>query len=114
MEARAGQGIDRLSQLDLERLPDEALSELAELFNMFEECQTWPWQLMGVLGRLLPLKAEGQFRVIGLIRVLCRVWSLAREPVVQSWAQADQPGWDAAVRGNSSLKEAFMRALDDE
>eukprot|EP00959_Pyramimonas_sp_CCMP1952_P423947 8880214-Pyramimonas_sp.AAC.1 len=81
---------------------------------MFEECHTWPRQLMGVLGRLLPKKAEGQLRVIGLICALCRAWSLAREPVVQAWAQAEQPSWDAAVRGNSSLKEAFMRALDDE
>eukprot|EP00959_Pyramimonas_sp_CCMP1952_P107574 2248968-Pyramimonas_sp.AAC.1 len=81
---------------------------------MFEECHTWPWQLMGVLGRLLPKKAEGHFRVIGLICALCRVWSLAREPVVQARAQAEQPSWGAAVRGNSSLEEAFMRALDDE
>eukprot|EP00959_Pyramimonas_sp_CCMP1952_P056290 1175762-Pyramimonas_sp.AAC.1 len=89
-------GLDRLSPIDLERLPDAALTELAQLYNMFEECQTWPWQLMGVVGKLLAKKTVGQFRVIGLICMICRVWSLAREPVVQSWAASSQPDWDAA------------------
>eukprot|EP00959_Pyramimonas_sp_CCMP1952_P098745 2064277-Pyramimonas_sp.AAC.1 len=29
---------------------------------MFEDCQTWPWQLMGVVGKLLAKKTVGQFR----------------------------------------------------
>eukprot|EP00959_Pyramimonas_sp_CCMP1952_P105185 2198869-Pyramimonas_sp.AAC.1 len=76
---------------------------------MFEECQTWPRQLMGVVGGLLPKKAEGQFRVLGLICMICRVWSMAREPVVQQWASDSQPDWNAAVKGNSALREAYRK-----
>eukprot|EP00959_Pyramimonas_sp_CCMP1952_P417218 8741351-Pyramimonas_sp.AAC.1 len=69
---------------------------------------------MGVVGKLLAKKTVGQFRVIGLICMICRVWSLAREPVVQSWATSSQPDGDAAVKGNSALREAYMKALNEE
>eukprot|EP00959_Pyramimonas_sp_CCMP1952_P368536 7719680-Pyramimonas_sp.AAC.1 len=64
MKPRAGQGLDRLSPTDLDRLPDAALAAIA--FVMVEEsCKwPWPWQLP-VLGRLLPRKSSGD-RTIGL------------------------------------------------
>eukprot|EP00959_Pyramimonas_sp_CCMP1952_P274210 5731754-Pyramimonas_sp.AAC.1 len=65
MKPRAGQGLDRLSPTDLDRLPDAALAALASLFVMTEESCTWPWQLLPVLGRPLPKKSSGD-RIIGL------------------------------------------------
>eukprot|EP00959_Pyramimonas_sp_CCMP1952_P309315 6473240-Pyramimonas_sp.AAC.1 len=76
MKGKAGMGIDRLSPLDFERLPGEALAELCTLYSAIEECKTWPWQTMMVVGRLLAKKSGGD-RVIGLIAMLCRVWGLA-------------------------------------
>eukprot|EP00959_Pyramimonas_sp_CCMP1952_P112762 2357355-Pyramimonas_sp.AAC.1 len=40
-----------------------------------------------------------------------RIWSLAREPWVKDWTVASQPRWDAAVAGNSALRECFLRML---
>eukprot|EP00959_Pyramimonas_sp_CCMP1952_P244608 5113125-Pyramimonas_sp.AAC.1 len=68
---------------------------------------------MLVIGRLLPKKVSGD-RVIGLISMLSRVWSMSREPWVRSWSSRSEPHWDAAVRSNSSLGEAFRRVLDEE
>ena len=45
MRPRAGQGVDRLSPLDLERLPPEGVEELASVMNAAEACLTWPWQI---------------------------------------------------------------------
>eukprot|EP00959_Pyramimonas_sp_CCMP1952_P251040 5246873-Pyramimonas_sp.AAC.1 len=44
MKARAGLGIDRLSPTDIERLPDEGIQCLCDLFHMIEEGLSWPWQ----------------------------------------------------------------------
>eukprot|EP00959_Pyramimonas_sp_CCMP1952_P138166 2891982-Pyramimonas_sp.AAC.1 len=46
--------------------------------------------------------------------MLCRVWSLAREPHAKAWTMETSPSWDAAIIGNSALGEAFVRALDCE
>eukprot|EP00959_Pyramimonas_sp_CCMP1952_P241868 5055622-Pyramimonas_sp.AAC.1 len=78
MKSRAGLGIDRLTPLDSERLPDCALDELAGIFETIEATCTWPWQLLVVLGRLLPKKSSGD-RVIGLMAMVTRLWSLSRD-----------------------------------
>eukprot|EP00959_Pyramimonas_sp_CCMP1952_P268994 5624315-Pyramimonas_sp.AAC.1 len=43
-----------------------------------------------------------------------RLWSLIREPYVRSWSASAEAHWDAAIRGNSSLREAFVRVLQQE
>eukprot|EP00959_Pyramimonas_sp_CCMP1952_P154621 3234696-Pyramimonas_sp.AAC.1 len=90
-------GIDRLSPLDFERLPDEALAEL---------CMLYP--AMVVVGRLLAKKPGGD-RVIGLIAMLCRVWNIAREPCAREWSASLTSASDAAIAGNSALREAYRR-----
>eukprot|EP00959_Pyramimonas_sp_CCMP1952_P135188 2828943-Pyramimonas_sp.AAC.1 len=65
MRPRAGQGVDRLSPVDIERLPPEGLDELAQLLNDAEACLTWPWQLPLTIGRMLEKKSGGD-RIIGL------------------------------------------------
>eukprot|EP00959_Pyramimonas_sp_CCMP1952_P263316 5506274-Pyramimonas_sp.AAC.1 len=59
MKARAGLGIDRLSPTDMERLPDEGIQCLCDLFRMIEEGPSWPWQVMCVVGKLLGKKSGG-------------------------------------------------------
>eukprot|EP00959_Pyramimonas_sp_CCMP1952_P398582 8351968-Pyramimonas_sp.AAC.1 len=46
--------------------------------------------------------------------MLGRLWSLMREPTVQTWSVESARHWDAALPGNSCLQEAFLRALDEE
>ena len=60
MKAKAGLGIDRLSPVDVERLPDAALEELCDLYHMIEEGLSWPWQVLTCVGRLLGKKAGGE------------------------------------------------------
>eukprot|EP00959_Pyramimonas_sp_CCMP1952_P114766 2399296-Pyramimonas_sp.AAC.1 len=83
------------------------------LYSAIEECKTWPWQTMMVVGRLLANKSGGD-RVIGLIAMLCRVWSLAREPCAREWSASLTSSWDAAIAGNSALREAYLRVLESE
>eukprot|EP00959_Pyramimonas_sp_CCMP1952_P129505 2708204-Pyramimonas_sp.AAC.1 len=78
MKARAGLGVDRLSPTDFERLPQEGLQDTCDLFAMVEEGLTWPWQVMCMIGGLLAKRSGGD-RVTGLLPMLCRAWSMARE-----------------------------------
>eukprot|EP00959_Pyramimonas_sp_CCMP1952_P326500 6834469-Pyramimonas_sp.AAC.1 len=43
-----------------------------------------------------------------------RLWSLIGEPHVQDWSKNHTEAWDAAVAGNSCLREAYLRAIDEE
>eukprot|EP00959_Pyramimonas_sp_CCMP1952_P333677 6987959-Pyramimonas_sp.AAC.1 len=113
MKGRAGMGVDMLSPLDFERLPDEALAELVLLYQACECHLVWPGQILLILGRLLPKKSNGD-RIIGLVSMVGRLWSLIRKPYVRSWSASAEAHWDAAVRGNSSLREAFVRVLQQE
>eukprot|EP00959_Pyramimonas_sp_CCMP1952_P266738 5576813-Pyramimonas_sp.AAC.1 len=95
MKARAGQGTDQMSPVDIQRLPDEGIEQLTSLFEACEAQLTWPWQAPMVLGRPLPKKSGGD-SVIGLLAMLTRVWPLAREEDVRSWSSSAEPAWDAA------------------
>ena len=107
MKAKAGLGVDQLSPLDMERLPFAGLVELTALFNACEECCSWPWQVPRVVGKLLGKKSGGD-RVIGLMSMFSRTWPFARQDNVRSWSQVCEPAWDAAVAGNSALREVFL------
>eukprot|EP00959_Pyramimonas_sp_CCMP1952_P110447 2310542-Pyramimonas_sp.AAC.1 len=39
---------------------------------------------------------------------------MAREVQMKEWSAQQDDHWDAAIAGNSALKEAFIRALQDE
>eukprot|EP00959_Pyramimonas_sp_CCMP1952_P466771 9490520-Pyramimonas_sp.AAC.1 len=51
-------GVDFVTPLDLERLPDCAIAELALVFEACEQCLCWPAQLLLILGRMLPKKSS--------------------------------------------------------
>ena len=59
-------GADRLSPTDLLRLPNEALEELACIFNTMEQLQAWPHQLLMTIGAMRAKKDNGD-RIIGLL-----------------------------------------------
>eukprot|EP00959_Pyramimonas_sp_CCMP1952_P363452 7611192-Pyramimonas_sp.AAC.1 len=52
-------------------------------------------------------------RVIGLMSLLSRVWSQARDSHAAEWSTATAPKWGAAMEGNAALREAFVRVLDE-
>eukprot|EP00959_Pyramimonas_sp_CCMP1952_P425919 8921177-Pyramimonas_sp.AAC.1 len=52
--------------------------------------------------------------VIGLLPLIARLWSQAREPWVRTWSQDCEAPWDAAIRGNAALQEVFLRLEDEE
>eukprot|EP00959_Pyramimonas_sp_CCMP1952_P376284 7881781-Pyramimonas_sp.AAC.1 len=78
MKAEAGMGIDQLSPIDVERLPESGMHDLAQLYEAIEGPLTWPRQKMACIWRLLPKKSSGD-RVIGLLPIFCRIWSLVRD-----------------------------------
>ena len=86
MKPMAGLGIDGLTPLDMQRLPPEGHDALAKLLNTIEEVGTWPTQLLVVLGRLLPKKSGGD-RIIGILGMVRRTWSLVREEHTRGWAK---------------------------
>eukprot|EP00959_Pyramimonas_sp_CCMP1952_P158435 3313381-Pyramimonas_sp.AAC.1 len=71
MKPRAGLGVDVLTPLDFERLPDLALDELRGLYAVVEETLVWPSQVSLALGRLLPKNLKGG-RVIGVLSMFTR------------------------------------------
>eukprot|EP00959_Pyramimonas_sp_CCMP1952_P140774 2946262-Pyramimonas_sp.AAC.1 len=64
MKATTGLGADRMTPIDVERPPDSAVLELAELLNLIECSLACPFQTQLVIGKLLPKKLGGD-RVIG-------------------------------------------------
>eukprot|EP00959_Pyramimonas_sp_CCMP1952_P134833 2821573-Pyramimonas_sp.AAC.1 len=102
-----------MTPTDFERLPDSALAELAILFEACELHGCWPGQVLLIIGRMLTKKVSGD-RIIGLVAMFGRVWSMIREPLVRTWSTSAEQQWDAAIRGNSSLREAFVRAVQEE
>eukprot|EP00959_Pyramimonas_sp_CCMP1952_P209497 4383051-Pyramimonas_sp.AAC.1 len=62
---------------------------------------------------MLPRKSSGD-RVIGLAPMMCRLWSLIRDPHGRIWTKEVTASWDAALADNSSLREAFLRAVQQE
>eukprot|EP00959_Pyramimonas_sp_CCMP1952_P388825 8146731-Pyramimonas_sp.AAC.1 len=78
MKPSPAMGVDRLCSLDVDRLPDIALAELAALLALCEQHQVWPHQILITIGTLLPKKSNGD-RVIGLLSHFARMWSQSRE-----------------------------------
>lgn len=113
MKKRTGLGIDMLSPTDIERLPPLGKQAVAMHFDLVETQLSWAWQMLMVRCAAIGKKPGGE-RLIGILAMLQRVWSKCREPVAKEWSFAINPFWDAAVAGNSPLREALERALCDE
>eukprot|EP00959_Pyramimonas_sp_CCMP1952_P081760 1707904-Pyramimonas_sp.AAC.1 len=84
MKPSSATGVGRLCSLDVDRLPDIDLAELAALLSLCEHHQVWPHQVLITIGTLLPKKISGD-RVIGLLSHFGRMWSQAREGYVKTW-----------------------------
>eukprot|EP00959_Pyramimonas_sp_CCMP1952_P244474 5110240-Pyramimonas_sp.AAC.1 len=46
--------------------------------------------------------------------MLCRVWSLCREPCARDWSASLTSDWDAAIAGNNAFREAYLKVLESE
>eukprot|EP00959_Pyramimonas_sp_CCMP1952_P313250 6556731-Pyramimonas_sp.AAC.1 len=73
----------------------------------------WPWQLLCSLVMLAPKPGKGD-RALALLPQLVRCWERLHMEEVKQWAKAQQRDWDAAVTGNSCLREAMRRIITDE
>eukprot|EP00959_Pyramimonas_sp_CCMP1952_P314323 6579977-Pyramimonas_sp.AAC.1 len=62
---------------------------------------------------MIPKKYTGD-RIIGLAPLLGRLWSLIGEPLVRDWSAETGEGRGAAAAGNSRLREAYLRAVQEE
>eukprot|EP00959_Pyramimonas_sp_CCMP1952_P211122 4418622-Pyramimonas_sp.AAC.1 len=113
MTANTGLGADRTTPIDVERLPSEALVQLAELLNTVEQTLAWPRQTQLIIGKLLSKKVSGD-PLIGSVSFLGRLWSPIREGHVRQWRNLVEADWDAATAGNASLREGFHRTLQEE
>eukprot|EP00959_Pyramimonas_sp_CCMP1952_P341860 7161077-Pyramimonas_sp.AAC.1 len=69
---------------------------------------------MLIMCRLIPKKVVTKDRATGPVSMLGRMWSLIREPHVQDWSKDHAEAWGAAVAGNSRLRGAYLRAIDEE
>ena len=85
--------------------------------------QAWPWQIQLAIIMLQPKGSgakgpssigEGGDRALALLPWMARTWGLMHKQEIQQWAKDVEEPFDAAVAGNSSLREAMVRALGDE
>jgi len=119
----SGKGTDRLSTSDARRLPAKGRNAIVNLLNDVEAEIAWPWQTMQSIVMIQPKPssnkgpsavADGGDRALALLPWLCRTWELMHRESVRTWAQEVEEPWDAAIAGNSCLREAMIRALGDE
>jgi len=78
-----------------------------------EAAGLWPEALRHALLHLIP-KREGGKRPIGLVNGLCRLWELARRPLVREWRATQKRRYDYGLRGRSSTEAVWVQALHDE
>ena len=97
--------------VDYQRLPHSAICELALILTAVERQMTWPVQTMLIIGRLILKRVVTKDKAIGLVSMLRRLWSLLREHHVRDWPKDNAEAWDAAVTGNSCLREAYLRSI---
>ncbi|CAK0808313.1 unnamed protein product [Prorocentrum cordatum] len=106
-------GVEQMGALASKWLPPEAREELRIIIEEVERTGTWPWQLMVTLVSLLRKDAGGD-RAIGLLPEVVKLWSKVRSEFTNEWVVAMAGKWDAAIAGNSALKEALVRSFSDE
>ncbi len=111
-EPRKGMGADKLTTTDIKRLPCAAKQELVDWLNFCESHLCWPWQLGLTLISLFQ-KPIGE-RPVGQMCWLLRLWSLLRKDAITPWTASQAGHWDAAIAGNSSLREVLERMVLDE
>ena len=90
MRPRTGRGVDQMTPLDFERLPDAALQEMVHMLCQAEAVASWPRQVLLVVGRLLGKKSGGE-RVIEVFSMFTRCWSVLREAAMRDWSPPPPP-----------------------
>ena len=94
-------------------LPDVQLLAICQFLMACEAAGLWPEALRHALLHLIP-KREGGKRPIGLVNGLCRLWELARRPLVREWRATQKRRYDYGLRGRSSTEAVWVQALHDE
>ena len=110
--ADKGMGVDRMRNSDARKMPKEGRQMMIDLLNACEHKVAWPWQILLSVVRL-EHKETGD-RALALLPWIARTWQLLRRPAVDKWCEGTTEQWDAALKGNSCLREALGRMLRDE
>ena len=111
---RTAVGLDGIPMRMFARLSDACLESLALLFEAMEKtgCIPPPWEHCRV--PLIPKKAPGKMRAIGIFSGPCRLWAKARRPVCDRWEAAHQQYFFAAGGGRRPLQPVWREATKAE
>ena len=95
------------------QLDDRTLEGVGRFLESCERLGMWPSAVKHALLHLIP-KAAGGRRPIGLVDGLCRLWELARRPVVREWRRQQRRPYDYGARGRKATDAVWLQALYDE
>jgi len=94
-------------------LGDEALWGVCRFLEACERNGLWPEAVRHAILHLIPKRGGGR-RPIGLVDGLCRLWELARRPLVRRWRAEHTRKYDYGGRGRTSTDAVWLQALHDE
>ena len=87
---QGGLGRDSLSPTMLRYVSAAAREGCAKVLDAAEELQFWPGGATHTLLAAGPKPGSNDYRRIGLLTLVYRVWPRVRSPVVRGWAQRNQ------------------------
>lgn len=103
-----GLGWDKMHPRILRRLSRETVKLMVTILHICEQHGTWPNQVAFVLIALLP-KGDGDFRPIGLLSFLPRIWMRARRSAASKWEASQGRGYLYAGKGKGTNVAAWRQ-----
>ena len=110
---KTGLGWDRWHPKVLSRLSKPVLRLLVDILRQCEKEGVWPEDIDLVLIALLP-KGDGDYRPIGLIPTLPRVWMRARRAMAKKWESENSRWYMYAGKGMGADVAAWKQAARAE
>ena len=90
LKSEGATGLDHWGPADIQKLPDEILRWLVDLFNLIETVGRWPKALCWAAITLIP-KGEGaqplSQRPISIMSIVYRIWAAARAKYCTAWQE---------------------------
>ena len=106
---RTGLGLDQLHPRHLGLCSDECIWTWGYFFYLCEAVGKWSGA-MECYSFFLSLKANGNFRTIGLLPMIYRIWAKLRMPLVRDWGASVPRAFFAAGVGKST-EDSIGRVL---
>ena len=113
---RTGVGMCGWHPRDWDKLGDEGLETLAELLQLAEAVGRWPGSQQCTA--MIRIGKEGgapnDYRLIGMMTTLYRVWAKLRRQECMEWEERNFRKYDFACKGRGAASEVWDVALVDE